>query len=76
MIEDGVNGFLVPVGDASAIVNRVQLLLDDAALRNQMQRRALETVKRFTWDKCVTELERALEDAGRLPERETADLLR
>jgi glycosyltransferase involved in cell wall biosynthesis len=76
MIEDGVNGFLVPVGDASAIVNRVQLLLDDAALRNQMQRRALETVKRFTWDKCVTELERALEHGGRLPERETAELFR
>lgn len=60
LIEDGVNGFLVPVGDAGAIVNRVQLLLNDAALRKQMQQRALETVKGFTWDKCVDELERAL----------------
>lgn len=60
LIEDGANGFLVPVGDADAIVSRVRSLLDDATLRKQMQRRALETVKRFTWDKCVDELESTL----------------
>ncbi len=64
VIEDGVNGFLVPVGDADAIVNRVKLLLDDDTLRKQMQQRALETVKRFTWDKCVNELEHALEQVA------------
>ncbi len=60
VIENGVNGFLVPVGDVDAIVSRVQLLLNDAAMRNQMQLRGLERVKRFTWDKCVSELECAL----------------
>ncbi len=57
LIEDGVNGFLVPVGDADAIVSRVRSLLDNMTLRKQMQRRALEAAKRFTWDKCVDELE-------------------
>jgi glycosyltransferase involved in cell wall biosynthesis len=60
VIEDGVNGFLVPVGDVDAIVSRVRLLLQNAALRKQMQRRALETVQRFTWNKCVNELEGTL----------------
>lgn len=61
IIQNGVNGFLVPVGDPGAIVDRVQLLLGDASLRNSMQKRGQETVRRFTWDKCVTELETALE---------------
>lgn len=61
IIEDGVNGFLVPIGDVDAIVGRVQLLLADTALRNRMQLRALETVRRFTWEKCVSELENALD---------------
>jgi glycosyltransferase involved in cell wall biosynthesis len=60
IIEDGVNGFLVPVGDVDAIVSRVQLLLKDAAMRNQIRLRAQETVRHFTWDKCVSQLERAL----------------
>jgi glycosyltransferase involved in cell wall biosynthesis len=60
IIEDGVNGFLVPVGDADAIVNRVRLLLADPALRKQMQARAMETVQRFTWEKCINALERVL----------------
>lgn len=60
VIEDGVNGFLVPVGDADAIVSRVQLLLTDPTTRKQMKLHAQETVKRFTWAKCVNELEDAL----------------
>lgn len=76
VIEDGVNGFLVPVGDAGAIVNRVQLLLGDTATRNRMQLRAIETVRRFTWDKCVTELEHALGHAACLQGQQTAEVLR
>jgi glycosyltransferase involved in cell wall biosynthesis len=78
VIGDGVNGFLVPVGDVDAIVSRVRLLLADAALRNRMQLQAQETVKRFTWEKCVSELERALHlvaqghEAGRLSPTEIA----
>ena len=61
IIEDGINGFLVPVGDVDAIVSRVKLLLNDAETCHQMRLRALETVKHFTWDKCVGELEKALD---------------
>ncbi len=64
MIEDGVNGFLVPVGDANGIVKRVQQLLVDPVLRQQMQLRAMETVGRFTWEKCVNQLEHVLDQTA------------
>jgi glycosyltransferase involved in cell wall biosynthesis len=71
VIEDGVNGFLVPVGDSDAIVRRVRVLLDDAVMRNQMRLRSLETVKRFTWEKCVSELEAALARVVSSADRQT-----
>jgi glycosyltransferase involved in cell wall biosynthesis len=60
IIEDGENGFLVPVGDVDAIVSRVQLLLNNSVMRYQMQLRALETVKHFTWQESIAEIERVL----------------
>jgi glycosyltransferase involved in cell wall biosynthesis len=36
VIEDGVDGYLVPCGDAEAIVSRLHRLLDDAGLRQRM----------------------------------------
>jgi glycosyltransferase involved in cell wall biosynthesis len=75
IIEDGVNGFLVPVGDAAAIVSRVQLLLDDAAIRDQMRLRAQETVGHFTWDKCASELERALGEVVRSQGHQTLNVV-
>lgn len=59
-IIDGKNGFLVPVGDVNRIVARVLQLMDDSALRDRIQRNALETARKFTWEKCVNELETTL----------------
>jgi glycosyltransferase involved in cell wall biosynthesis len=39
-IEDGVSGFIVPVGNKRALIERVELLLKDAALRERMGRAA------------------------------------
>jgi len=41
IIEEGENGFLVPVGDAAALAERVVRLLRDDALRESMGRKAL-----------------------------------
>jgi glycosyltransferase involved in cell wall biosynthesis len=74
IVADGVNGFLVPVGDADAIVGRVQLLLDNSDLRDRMQQEALRSARNFTWKKCVDELERTLSGiAGEAAVQSTKD---
>jgi len=61
IIADGKTGFLVPVGDVAKIVERVLMLLDDAKLRGRIQNNSLEAVKQFSWEKCVLQLEAALQ---------------
>ena len=43
LIDDGVNGFLVDVGDVNDLVAKLQLLIDNAAMREQM---SIESVLR------------------------------
>ncbi len=61
MIEDGVNGFLVPVGDVDRITERIQLLLHDRAAREQIVANARRTVQRFSWSHTADLLEKALQ---------------
>jgi len=60
IISDGKNGFLVDVGNADQIIDRILLLLDDSSLRKRMCIKAKETVKKFTWEKSVDKLENVL----------------
>jgi glycosyltransferase involved in cell wall biosynthesis len=60
IVEDGVNGFLVPVRDVEAILNRVQMLIDNPDLCSRVREQGFRTVRRFTWEKCIDELERTL----------------
>lgn len=46
LIEDGVDGLLVPPGDAAALATALRRLLDDAALRETLADRAHEKVER------------------------------
>ncbi len=47
LITDGVDGFLVPPGDASAIRARLEQLAGDRTLRDRLGAAALETVRRL-----------------------------
>jgi glycosyl transferase family 1 len=50
LIEDGVQGFIVPARDPSAAVRRLQLLADSPELRKEMGRRGRERVlDGFAW---------------------------
>lgn len=51
VIDDGVNGFLVPVGNTSAIIDRLIWLRDHPQKLKQMSLAAIETAREFTWDK-------------------------
>lgn len=47
MIEDGDNGFLVPVDDQKELTNKLTILVNDENLQNQFSHRALETTKKY-----------------------------
>ena len=67
MIEPGENGFLFPVGDTEALVDRLARLLDRVD-RERMGRRARETVRtRFSEHAMVDRYERMLLHLCRTP---------
>jgi glycosyltransferase involved in cell wall biosynthesis len=49
VVRDGIDGFIVPIRDAAAIADKVELLLDDRALRERMGANARERAREFTW---------------------------
>ena len=57
IIENGVNGFLVEVGNTRAMVDKIMLLYKDDKLRKQICENAMKTVKKFSWPKAVDKLE-------------------
>jgi glycosyltransferase involved in cell wall biosynthesis len=50
IIEDGTDGFIVPIRDPQAIAKRLQALYEDAELRVSIGRRAREKASRFSWE--------------------------
>ncbi|MEW6610301.1 MAG: glycosyltransferase family 4 protein [Patescibacteria group bacterium] len=58
LVEEGVNGFKVPVNDPQALAQRIQQLMADQTLCNRMGQRSREKViKSYTWDKTIDRLE-------------------
>jgi len=49
VVRDGVEGFLVPIRDSQALADRLQQLLEDRALRNEMGAAARQRAMQFTW---------------------------
>ncbi len=53
LIEDGINGFLVPVDDRMRIVSAVRKLLHDSKVRDSFIQLSKEKVKDSSWDRLV-----------------------
>lgn len=66
-IEHGENGFLIPTGDAEALADRLNQLLTDSQLREQMGERGLERAERFSVEAMIETLDRMY---GELLERD------
>ena len=75
LIEDGVNGFIVPAGDAGAIAARLRLLSQDPGLRLRMGRAARATAERNTWEHYEERFRTALREflAARPAKAPTSD---
>ena len=50
VLSDGIDGFIVPIRDSEALVDRVARLARDRSLLRDMSEAALATARRATWD--------------------------
>jgi glycosyltransferase involved in cell wall biosynthesis len=56
LVQDGTNGFLVPVGDVDALADRLVKLLSDSALARRLGEAARETVRStYSHTRMITE---------------------
>ncbi|MBX3112618.1 MAG: glycosyltransferase family 4 protein [Fimbriimonadaceae bacterium] len=67
IVDDGVEGFSVPVGDAVALAERIQSLVDDPAMTRRMSEAAIARVSRLGgWNTYADGLISALTEVGGL----------
>jgi glycosyltransferase involved in cell wall biosynthesis len=65
VVEDGVNGLLVPPADAGSFAAAVERLCNSTELRKRLGRKAQQAMSEFTWNRVVDGLEEALRAAAR-----------
>jgi glycosyltransferase involved in cell wall biosynthesis len=65
VVEDGVNGLLVPAGDRDAFAAAVSRFAADASLREQLRAGAAASVERFAPEQVYAELEAILQSVAR-----------
>jgi D-inositol-3-phosphate glycosyltransferase len=53
LVQDGETGFTVPFDDPQALAARLQALLNDPALREQMGARAADFAREYGWEKIA-----------------------
>ena len=62
IVRDGIDGFVVPIRNEQAIIDRLEYLRSHPAERKEMGRRARERALQYTWDAyCATALAKVLE---------------
>lgn len=55
MITEGENGFLVPVGDVNALVEKMRLLMESIELQEKFRKNALESTKKYEMEKIAAQ---------------------
>ncbi|HYB30396.1 MAG TPA: flippase-like domain-containing protein [Solirubrobacteraceae bacterium] len=72
VVRDGVDGVLVPRGDAQALAEALRDLWDEPVRRAAMARAAALGAERFAWSHVAEQVMEAYEDAIAIPEPATA----
>jgi glycosyltransferase involved in cell wall biosynthesis len=65
IVEDGVNGLLVPPGDRQALAAAISRFIDDGALRARLEAAAVDSAQRFSLPSVVYRLEETLARVAR-----------
>ncbi|MBB1472229.1 glycosyltransferase [Luteimonas sp. MC1782] len=73
LIQDGVNGFLVPLGDESLFALRLQQLIDDESLRSTFSAAGRDSMRRYEASATMQKLEAMIAAGGRKRGRATCD---
>jgi phosphatidylinositol alpha-mannosyltransferase len=71
VVENGVDGILVPPGDAQAVAETLRELYHQPEVRTAMALAAVKNVERYSWPHVAKEVLQAYEDAIATPEPET-----
>jgi len=59
LVEDGVNGFLVPFGDTEALAEKIVYLMDNPNIGKEMGKKGREKIeKEFSLEVVLSQLER------------------
>jgi len=72
VVTDGVDGVLVPPGDAQALAENLRELYHEPQRRLTLARAASSTVQRFAWEHVATEVMTAYSDAIATPQPATS----
>jgi glycosyltransferase involved in cell wall biosynthesis len=77
LVEDGFNGFLLPIGNSAAFVDKIKSLASDRAKLAEFRRRSWETGRQYSiprmverYEECFTD---AVADARRSPRQQRSD---
>ena len=62
MINDGENGFLVPVGDVDTLAKKIQLLIESKKLQQKFSNAALESTKKYEMEHIAEKWMRIITD--------------
>jgi glycosyltransferase involved in cell wall biosynthesis len=61
VVQNGVNGLLVPIGDPAALADAIERIVGDSDLRQRLIAEGLRTVReRYTWDRVIPQYQAAL----------------
>jgi phosphatidylinositol alpha-mannosyltransferase len=71
VLEDGVQGVLVPPGDSGALASALLALIDDEAKRKSMAAAAIGRAGEFSWERLVEDVEEAYAEAVEIHGRVT-----
>jgi D-inositol-3-phosphate glycosyltransferase len=65
LIQDGVTGYTVPVGDPEALCTHVSDLLNDHDLRRRMGEKAAETAHQYAWENIARQMQKLYQEMSR-----------
>lgn len=61
LVQDGVNGFSIPVGDSELMAKQLNILLTDKLLNKEMGMKASKIAKEYSWDKIADKITQVYE---------------